>query len=960
MSTPTFPSPAAPDAAAVGEGSRLAPRAAPAPGGAGTSRAFADDAALLEAVLAEVIRADPHGRALELHDRTVALARRAREGDEVSARHLGELIGTLDVEDAEVLVRSLTRWFQLINLAEDNDRVRRLRSTELAPDVGARPGSLRDAVRRLAAAGVDAAQLGRLLAGAELRLVLTAHPTEARRRTTLEKLSRIFAVLRDLDERPHRPGAEAEARTRLRATVQELWGSDELRAVAPTALDEVRAGLVYFVSTLAETLPFLYRDLEEAIGESYPGASVDVPPFVGFGSWIGGDRDGNPFVTPQLTLEALGLMREQCLRFLESRVELLAGRVSLSERVTGVVPGLAELLARGAELFPELAAELHQRNPEEPYRRAFTFMRERVRVTRASAGSAPGAQSGAYASPSELLADLRAAEAALVAGGGALTAAGDLRDVIRQVEVFGFHFARLDIREHAHRHREALHDVFATLGVHPSYRDAGPAERCELLCREIANRRPLIPTDIDGFSPATQEVLRTFRMLRTALAGEHRGAIQSYIVSGTEGPADLLEALLLMKEASLAEAGGECAQLRIVPLFEAGDTLAAAAETMEDLLGREVYRAALRAVGDEQEVMIGYSDSNKDVGYVASGWATYRAQLAIADVMRRHDISWIFFHGRGGAVGRGGGPTSAAIGALPTGTVNGRLKMTEQGEVLAAKYAVNEIAHRELELAAGAVLLSAHADLAQYPDGRPPAAGPALARRTRMEAVMDRMADVSAAAYRALVHDDADLVRWFEAATPVDEIMRLRLGSRPAKRRSEGGIADLRAIPWVFSWTQTRIILPAWFGLGTALESAQAEVGLDFLREMATEWPFFSALLSNAEMACAKADLHIGRRYAELMGDEPARERVWAQIAGEFERTTRELALVLDQERLLDHEPALQASIARRNPYVDPLSFVQVDLLRRLRSTAEAPSEPLRRVSLLTINGIAGGLRNTG
>ncbi len=911
-------------------------------------RGFADDEVLLAGVLAEVIRADAHERALELHERTVVLAREAREGDAASAQRLGELVSALDVDEVEVLVRSLTRWFQLLNLAEDNDRIRRLRSRELERVPEPRAGSLRDAVRRLAASGVRAPQLQELLSGAELRLVLTAHPTEARRRTTLEKLARVFGVLRDLDERPDHPGAEDQARARIRATVQELWGSDELRAVAPTVLDEVRTALVYFVSTLAETLPFIYRDLEEAIAESYPDATVEVPAFLGFGSWIGGDRDGNPFVTPELTLQALGLMREQCLRFIEGRVELLAERVSLSERVVGHVAPLEPLLARGAEWFPELAADLQARNPEEPYRRAFTLMRERVRATR-------DCTDGAYASPDELLAELRLARDALVAGGGALTAAGDLHDVIRQVEVFGFHFARLDVREHARRHREALHDVFATLGLHDSYRDATVAERCELLCAEIANRRPLIPTDIDGFAEPTQQVLRTFRMLREALAGEHRGAVQSYIVSGTESPADLLEVLLLMKEASLSSAGGEGARLRIVPLFEAGDTLAAAAETMDDLLGREAYRAAVRSVGDEQEVMIGYSDSNKDVGYVASGWATYGAQVAVADVMRRHGVRLIFFHGRGGAVGRGGGPTSAAIGALPTGTVNGRLKMTEQGEVLATKYSVNEIAHRELELAAGAVLLSARSDLIAETANEPLDGG-----RARMESVVAAMAGRSAATYRALVHDDPDLVRWFEAVTPVDEISRLRLGSRPSKRRAEGGIEDLRAIPWVFSWTQTRIILPAWFGLGSALAAAREEHGLPFLREMAAGWPFFAALLSNAEMACAKADLHIGRRYAELMDDAPTRERLWAVIAEEYGRTTRELTLVRDQERLLAHEPALQASIARRNPYVDPLSVVQVDLLRRLRAAGAAPPEELRRVSLLTINGIAGGLRNTG
>jgi phosphoenolpyruvate carboxylase len=723
----------------------------------------------------------------------------------------------------------------------------------------------------------------------------------------------------------------------MRDTVQELWGSDDLRAATLTVLDEVRGGLLHFSSSLAETVPRVYRDLEEALTEFYPEAQLPVPRLLSFGSWIGGDRDGNPLVTPDRTEAALELMREQCLRFLEARVELLAGRLSFSSRIAGDAPDLDSILAAGAHVFPDLAAQLEEINPEEPYRRALTFIRERVRAT-ASWGP------GSYREPAELLADLRRVESALLRAGASFTAGADLHDVIRQVEVFGFHFATLDIREHAAVHRRSLHEIYTTLGVVSDYAGLPDDERIELLRRSIAERRPLIPTDIGGFSAGARETIETFRMLQRALSGIHAGSVQSYIVSGTSGPADLLEVLLLMKEAGLSHAGGKEARLRIVPLFEAGATLMGAAGTMRRLLSLPEYRAALRSVGDEQEVMIGYSDSNKDVGYVASGWAAYQAQTEIAAAVAEHGATWIFFHGRGGAVGRGGGPTNDAILALAPGTVNGRLKMTEQGEVLTAKYALADIAHRELELALSATLL----------------AGTNGGVEERYQRVLREMADVSAHLYRATVYDDPDFVRFFAAATPIEEVSRQRLGSRPARRRTGGGIEDLRAIPWVFSWTQSRIVLPAWLGLGTALRDARARHGEETLREMTAGWPFFATLVSNAEMALAKADPLIGHRYAQLWSDAEPRDRIWCVLADELEKARAEVLRVRRYDRLLDREPVLQASIDRRNPFVDPLSHIQISLLDRLRQAHVPEREELERISLMTINGIASGLRNTG
>jgi phosphoenolpyruvate carboxylase len=909
-------------------------------------RDFAADEALLTDVLREVIAMGGGADALRLLDDAVALGQEARLGDERAADRLAELVAGLTLDETEVLVRSLTRWFQLVNLAEDNERVRRLRARDSADPERPRTGSLRHVVSALHASGATWDDLADVLDNAELRLVMTAHPTEARRRTTIDKLARVFGVLRELDERPQTPAADA--RRRLLATVQELWGSDDLRAAELTVSDEVRGGLIHFSSTLADAIPRIYRDLEEAVAEFYPEVSdppATVPPLLSFGSWIGGDRDGNPFVTPETTVAALELMREQCLRLLEARLEQLAGRLSLSERLTGPAAGLEPILGAGGERFPELAQRLAGLNPEEPYRRALTFMRERIRATQARAA-------GAYIEPDELLSDLRRLEASLCQGQGALTAGSDLRDVIRQVEVFGFHFARLDIREHARVHRRALAEIYGALGVCEDYEGLSEDERLALLQDQIADRRPLIPTDIDRFSETTQQTIGTFRTLRTTLKDRDRGAIQTYIVSGSEGPADILEVLLLMKEASLCRAGGAMARLRVVPLFEAGATLLAAPQTMERLLDMPVYREALRAVGDEQEIMIGYSDSNKDVGYLASAWAAYTAQVRLAEVLAGQGVSWCFFHGRGGAVGRGGGPTNGAILSLPPGTVRGRLKMTEQGEVLTAKYAVPEIAHRELELAASATLATRRAQPHHESE--------------RFARLLAEMAEDSAAVYRSIVHDDPDFVAFFEAVTPVHEIGRLRLGSRPAKRTEAGGIEDLRAIPWVFSWTQARIVLPAWLGLGTALRHARERHGLELLRRMAAEWPFFTSVLSNAEMGCAKADLGIARRYVDLWDDAAARDRIWVPLEAELQRTIEELVLIGGVERLLDGEPVLQASIDRRNPFVDPLSFVQVELLRRLRGWAGSgtgsgeAAEQLGRVSLLTINGIASGLRNTG
>ncbi len=905
-----------------------------------TERTISDDIYLLGGILGEVIRTQAGEDAFALEEEVRALGKAYRAGDASAGIQLSALVSSCSIEQASVLIRAFTNYFQLINLAEDNERVRRIRRREAERAPAPRRGSIREAIMMLRDRGMSADDLRSLLARAQVRLVLTAHPTEARRRTIIDKQARVFRIIRDLDERRPLPAEAARARVRLASTIAELWSSNEVRAVQPTVLDELHAGLIHFRQTLVHVVPQIYRDLEEALADLYPDEFIPVPPFLTFGSWIGGDRDGNPNVTPAVTAATLRIMKDAALDFLDLRLGELAGRISVSTYVTGPAHQLEPLLESYRGLFPDIARELEERNADEPYRQVLSLMRERVRAARHD-------RPGAYTEPGELVADLRHVEQSLLAQGEPLITRGDLHDVIRQADRSGFHFARLDLRDHAKRHETALAEVLAITGVHPNYRALPESEKAALLAKEIADPRPLIPMDVSALSPEAREVVETFRLTRELLTGPHRDAIRTYIISAADAPSDILEVLLLMKESLLASVGGG-AMMQIAPLFEQGASLAAARDIMCRLLAEPVYRTAVRSWGDTQEVMIGYSDSNKEIGYLASSWALYTAQVELARLFEEHGIDFTFFHGRGGSIGRGGGPTNVAILAQPPGTVRGRIKLTEQGEVVSARYSLPEIAHRELELVTGAVLVSTVGALPQ----------PAPDRMAIFTEALAAMAEWSATAYRDLVYNDPEFVAFFQQATPIDEIARLKLGSRPARRTASTRIEDLRAIPWVFSWTQARILLPGWYGLGTALARGRDTYGLELLQEMERDWPFFAALLSNAELGLAKADMRIAERYVELVEPPELRDRVWERIRTEFELTRDLLLAITGQHALLDRDPVLQRSVARRNPYVDPLSFIQIELLRRFRR--DGSSETYLRPVLLTINGIAGALKNTG
>lgn len=908
-------------------------------------RTFSSDLYLLVGILGDVIQETAGADAFELEEAVRAGAKALRAGSPEAGVVLDALISESDSDDLRLLIRAFTTYFSLNNIVEDSERIRRVRRREAQNPDAPRRGSIGEAIGALARRGITAAQMQEMLNQADVRFVLTAHPTEAKRRTIIDKLARIFDTIRQLDERSALPREVDRARTMMASAIAGLWASNELRITQPTVQDELRATLVYFASSIAPVLADIYRDIEEGLAAHYPDADISVPSFVRFGTWIGGDRDGNPFVTPEVTIEALEIMRDEAIEILHDRLRWLAGRLSVHDHMVRPTTMLDSLIERYGEMFPDLYRSLIVKNDGEPYRQLLTLMRERLAATRHH-------EEHGYGNSAELLEDLNLIQAALTEQKLTRIVKGDLQDIIRLVDVFGFYLAMMDIRDHSGRHRATVDWMLRKAQVETDYAGLAPDARVELLRRCLNDPRPLV-YDHAGDAPATaHEVLETFDTVRDHLQGHHTGKSPAYIISNSESAADILEVLLLMKESGLCDVAGQDARLRIVPLFEDRQSLQESPAIMRTLLEMPEYRNALESSGGVQEVMVGYSDSNKDAGYFASSWGLFRAQRELADLFAEFDVEFMFFHGRGGAVGRGGGPTNKAILALPHNTVQGRIKMTEQGEVISTRYSTPEIAHRELELAIGAILAKSF-PLRDWDGGEET---PEQARR--FAEIMDRMAEVSTRKYRDLVYGDPDFITFFYQATPIDAISRLQLGSRPAKRSSTNDISQLRAIPWVFSWTQCRIILPGWYGLGTALQVAINEFGLEELQRLWQNKPSLHSTLSNAEMAIAKADMSIAERYVQLVEDEEIRNRIWSQIREEYELTVKTILAITGEEKLHDRDPRLQRTFERRNPYVDPLSLIQVELLRRWRASGDDPE--LIEALHLAVNGIAGGLRNTG
>ncbi len=856
-----------------------------------------------------------------------------RDTTAVSTQGLHQLLGDLPVEHVIPLVRAFTTYFYLANVCEQVHRVELL-----APD----ERYLRSTVDRILDAELDPGLIRDVLERFEVRPVFTAHPTEAARRSVLTKTNTLAGLIearRDTSDASVIEWIDA----RSAELIDQIWQTDELRLERPSVVDEARSALYYLVGLAEGALPRVSESVSRQLERL--GADPRAAP-LRFGSWVGGDRDGNPRVTPATTLETLALQHDRGLSHLIGLLEGLADELSVSDVLAPISADLTESIEEDKKRLAEVWLREGRRTAGEPYRLKSSFIhgklintRERIRT------GTPHSHGQDYRHPDELLADLDLMSESLMAARGTLIAEGAVARVRRAVATLGFQVATLDIRQHAAKHKAAVEELFALVGN--DLRAMGSAQRVNELSAELSGPRPLSgPTT--RLSPESEETLETFRVIKEAKTRYGDQVIESYIVSMTESPADVLEAAVLAKEAGLIDIGRGIADIGIVPLVETIDDLRGSGLLLDDLLYNTDYRRLIGLRGDIQEVMLGYSDSNKVGGIASSQWEIYKAQKVMRTVAEKHGVKLRLFHGRGGTIGRGGGPTHAAILAQPFGTVDGSIKITEQGEVISEKYGNPGIAARNLELLVASVLESS---LLHRRSRRP------KETLDRWTEAMDCLADGAFNAYRDLV-EDPSLVPYFLSSTPVEELGKMNIGSRPSRRPGgAGGVDDLRAIPWVFGWTQTRQIVPGWFGVGSGLEAARAAGYEAVLREMADEWGFLQTFLSNVEMTLFKTDLDIAALYVETL--VPAEHRhLLSSLRSEHDRTIGQVLDIRGRGAILEDSPLLRRTLDVRDIYLDPINYLQVSLLERSRRGER--SHDLNRALLLTVNGIAAGMRNTG
>ncbi len=890
-------------------------------------------------------------RLLDLvEDVRVQIKQARTQAEPDAAEHARATLRELDLADATALVRAFASYFQLANTAE---QVHRVRSIEAAD---AQEGWLERAVADIVAEG-GPKLLAETIAATDLRPVFTAHPTEASRRSVLLKLRDIADELAS----PTVEGSIGRHRSdiRLAETIDLLWQTDELRLAAPTPVDEARNALFYLDAIVADALPAVLSDLNALCAEhGVDPANAGAP--IRLGTWIGGDRDGNPFVTPAVTREVLHLQHEHAVTHALNVVADLITALSISARLAPVSEELATSLAADLERLPNLDARLLAINAEEPYRLKLSCVRAKLANTRQrNRMGAPHEPGLDYADATELLGELQLVADSLAQHHGALAAHGRVRAAMQALAGSGLHLATLDVREHSEVHHEAVGALLDRVGaLERPYAELSREERRAVLSDELASRRPLAGrrSPLDGHARQTYDV---FTAIGEAQARYGKAVIETYIVSMTHGVDDILAAAILAREAGLidlhggADGTGAHADLGLVALLETIEELRHSAELVDGLLSDPSFRRLVELRGNRLEVMLGYSDSNKQAGVLTSQWEIHQAQRKLRDVTRRHGVKLRLFHGRGGSVGRGGGPTYDAIMAQPGGVLDGTIKFTEQGEVISDKYSLPALARDNLALSLAAVLSAT----ALHQHARQPAE--VLAR---WDAVLQVASDAAYDAYTRLV-SDPDLPAYFVASTPVDQLGALHIGSRPSKRPDSGnGIEGLRAIPWVFGWTQSRQIIPGWFGVGSGLKAAREAGHEADLAQMLSQWNFFATVASNVSMTLAKTDLEVAAHYVESLVPDELRH-VFDAIRAEYDLTLAELARLTGEEHLLDTQPRLQRTLAVRDQYLDPISYLQVELLRRVRAL-DAAGEPvpdeLQRALLVTVNGVAAGLRNTG
>lgn len=918
---------------------------------------LSQDIHLLGDILGRVIRRQAGVEIFELVERIRALSKAWRVDDDARiSERLMLVVNGLNVREVELVGRAFATYFDLINLAEEQHRIRVLRKREQASYPNPMSESIAAAIGALFQTGLDDYEMERLLEHLQVELVFTAHPTQAKRRTVLSKLRRITQALNELEVRNLVPSERLALEAQILSEVTALWTTSRSRTAKPKVTDEARTGLYYFDVTIWEVIPQLYRAVAKALARHYPNLSLPER-FLTFGSWIGGDRDGNPNVTAPVTAETLRLHRGLALEQHRKQARQLDRSLSISDELVEFDPTMMEAL-QVFEKRSEHVAFLYNRYPHEPYRLWSAVLG--ADLAEASAGDMVARLMGVANPPlrmrsrADLLAPLNLMDEMLRAQGLSDIAVTDLERVRYQAQVFGLHVARLDLRQHSEYNTRILNDLFERLGLVSNYADLGDAEQEAILSELLQKPIPDL-SSLSDLAPETAETLALFQILKRATDFYGSELLGPYIISMTHSAADLLAPLLLAYWHGLCLQPEPAAEnLTFAPLFETRDDLKNAPAIMSALFTHPIYTRHLERAGRSQTIMIGYSDSNKDAGYLAANWELYQAQEALAHCCRNHNVYLTLFHGRGGTTARGGGPANRAIKAQPPGSISGRIRITEQGEVIDERYGHPAIARRHLEQVVHAVLM------ASIPEHY----GTHTMVKDEWRRAMDELAAYSYEAYRALIYEDPDLLTYWEQATPIDEISQMTIGSRPARRTARATFDSLRAIPWGFSWMQSRHVLPGWYGVGHALEAyASLPDGLNLLREMYREWPFFQVVLNNAQLSLAQADMGIARLYAGLVDDSRVAERIFSLIETAFQRTTAWILLVTEQLELLDNEPVLQRSVQRRNPYIDPLNFVQVSLLRRLRNPnglEEGEREALMQAIFVTINGIAAGLKNTG
>jgi phosphoenolpyruvate carboxylase len=907
-------------------------------------RPLREDIRLLGRILGDTVREQEGEEAFELVEQIRKASIRFHRDNEVGARR--ELEATLDSLSADqtlAIVRAYSYFSHLANIAEDQHHIRRNRAHAIAGSAP-RPGALAYAFQRTREMGVEPKALKEFFDRAQVSPVLTAHPTEVRRKSTLTRELEIAELL-DKRDRAVDPAELSANEEKLRRAVLILWRTNLLRQTKLKVIDEVSNALSFYDYTFFQELPRLYGEIEDRL-DAISGQSRTTPigSFLRIGSWIGGDRDGNPFVTADVLAEAMRLQSARAISYYLDELHELGAELSLASNLASMSPELAAL----ADTSDDSAAARRR----EPYRRAITGMYSRLAKTASEldhvvALRQPIVDRAPYVSAGEFGADLEVISRSLRETNAGIVARGRLRSLQRAVDVFGFHLAPIDLRQNSDVHERTIAELLGAAAPGLDYQALSEFERVGLLRRELASPRPLFSPFIT-YGEETADELALLRAAALIRSKYGPGAIRTAIISQTDSVSDMLELALLMKEVGLARADGT-ASLHLVPLFETIADLRACVGVMDALLGIPEYRRLVDSLGAEQEVMLGYSDSNKDGGFVTSGWELYKAEIGLVEVFRRHGVRIRLFHGRGGSVGRGGGPSYDAILAQPGGAVQGQIRITEQGEIISSKYSNPEVGRRNLETLASATL---EATLLQ---DESPAPDHAFLK------TMEELSLAAYTAYRGLVYETEGFERYFWASTVITEIASLNIGSRPASRKKTTAIGDLRAIPWVFSWAQCRLMLPGWFGFGSAVKAyieAHPKGGLEALKAMYVSWPFFRTLLSNMDMVLAKSSLAIASRYARLVEDVPLREKIFARISREWRDSVDALNAIMEQSRLLESNPLLDRSIRNRFPYLDPLNHVQVELLKLNRS--RAASEKVLTGIKLTINGISAGLRNSG